>query len=240
MVARGVRGQAIPASQAQRLLARQLRQVPRWLQQTRYNGPPPLKTPRGSIATASNYSNNAALAGDGVHLAYESYDAKLATAKARGEIGVAAGALGALAKLGSAAAAHAALGLQPGGLGRRALRRLRVGRGQPQLRQALRADARLRDRHRDGPDAARLARDRLQARPPLRVQPVALGGRAHGRVRDLGVLARRARRLGRGPAALAGGARSCRRTAWATSTSRRCPADGRSLAFTAVVGRLRA
>jgi Tol biopolymer transport system component len=101
MVARGVRGQAIPASQAQRLLARQLRQVPRWLQQTRYNGPPPLKTPRGSIATASNYSNNAALAGDGVHLAYESYDAKLATAKARGEIGVAVGAPGAIAKLGS-------------------------------------------------------------------------------------------------------------------------------------------
>ena len=68
MVARGVRGQAIPASQAQRLLARQLRQVPRWLQQTRYNGPPPLKQPRGSIATASNYSNNAAFAADGAHL----------------------------------------------------------------------------------------------------------------------------------------------------------------------------
>jgi Tol biopolymer transport system component len=102
MVGRGVRGQAIPATQAQRLLARQLRQVPRWLQQTRYNGPPPLKQPRGSIATASNYSNNAALAGDGVHLAYESYDAKLATAKARGEIGVAVGAPGAIAKLGSA------------------------------------------------------------------------------------------------------------------------------------------
>ena len=90
MVARGVRGQAIPASQAQRLLARQLRQVPRWLQQTRYNGPPPLKLPRGSIATASNYSNNAALAGDGRALAYEAYEAKLAVAKTRGEIGVVA------------------------------------------------------------------------------------------------------------------------------------------------------
>ena len=90
MVARGVRGQAIPASQAQRLLARQLRQVPRWLQQTRYNGPPPLKQPRGSIATASNYSNNAAFAADGVHLAYEAYEAKLAIAKTRGEISVVA------------------------------------------------------------------------------------------------------------------------------------------------------
>jgi Tol biopolymer transport system component len=88
MAARGVRGQAMPASQAQRLLARQLRQVPRWLQQTRYNGPPPLKQPRGSIATASNYSNNAAFAADGLHLAYEAYEAKLALAKTRGEISV--------------------------------------------------------------------------------------------------------------------------------------------------------
>src|SRR5688572_9316069 len=93
MAARGVDGQAIPASQASRLLARQLRQVPRWLQQTRYNGPPPLRTPRGSIATASNYSNNAALAADGRHVAYEAYEAKLAVAKARGEIGVVAGGL---------------------------------------------------------------------------------------------------------------------------------------------------
>jgi Tol biopolymer transport system component len=94
MEQRGVRGQAMPAAQGARLLARQLRQVPRWLQQTRYNGPPPLRQPRGSIATASNYSNNAALAGDGAHVVYESYDAKLAQAKAQGEIGVLAQALG--------------------------------------------------------------------------------------------------------------------------------------------------
>src|SRR4051794_19209293 len=94
MVARGVRGQAIPRSQADRLLARQLRQVPRWLQQTRYNGPPPLKLPRGSIATASNYSNNAVFAADGRALVWEGYEAKLASAKARGEISVVAAALG--------------------------------------------------------------------------------------------------------------------------------------------------
>jgi Tol biopolymer transport system component len=97
MVARGVNGQAIPPAQAERLLARQLRQVPRWLAQTRYNGPPPLKQPRGSIATASNYSNNAALAGDGRALAWESYEAKLPAAKARGEIGVMAGSTDATA-----------------------------------------------------------------------------------------------------------------------------------------------
>lgn len=84
----GVEGQAIPASQARTLLRRQLRQVPRWLQQTRYNGPPPLRLPRASVATASNYSNNAVLAHDGSRVAYEGYEAALAGAKVRGEIGV--------------------------------------------------------------------------------------------------------------------------------------------------------
>ena len=93
--AKGVARQAIPAAQARRLLARQLRQVPRWLQQTRYNGPPPLKQPRSSIATASNYSNNAALSGDGRRVVFESYQAKLAIAKRLGEIAVMARAVGA-------------------------------------------------------------------------------------------------------------------------------------------------
>ena len=84
----GVAHQAIPAAQAERLLARQLRQLPRWLQQTRYNGPPPLVSPRESPATASNYSNNATIAGDGRRLAFESYEAKLTIAKTRGEIAV--------------------------------------------------------------------------------------------------------------------------------------------------------
>jgi len=91
MANRAVEGQAMPAAQAQRLLSRQLRQVPRWLAQTRYNGPPPLKQPRNSIATASNYSNNAALAADGQALVWEGYEAKLPTAKSRGEIGVMGG-----------------------------------------------------------------------------------------------------------------------------------------------------
>ena len=84
----GVAHQAIPPAQAERLLARQLRQLPRWLQQTRYNGPPPLVSPRESPATASNYSNNATIAGDGRRLAFESYEAKLTIAKTRGEIAV--------------------------------------------------------------------------------------------------------------------------------------------------------
>ncbi|MDP9294194.1 MAG: hypothetical protein M3O90_07220, partial [Actinomycetota bacterium] len=93
--AKGVARQAIPPAQAARLLSRQLRQLPRWLQQTRYNGPPPLVSPRSSPATASNYSNNAALSGDGRRVVFESYQAKLAIAKRLGEIAVMARAVGA-------------------------------------------------------------------------------------------------------------------------------------------------
>ena len=92
---RGVARQATPPVQAERLLSRQLRQLPRWLQQTRYNGPPPLKSPRSSPATASNYSNNAAVSGDGREVVFESYQAKLAIAKTRGEIAVMARRAGA-------------------------------------------------------------------------------------------------------------------------------------------------
>jgi Tol biopolymer transport system component len=84
----GVRQQVVPAAQARRLLARQLHQLPRWLQQTRYNGPPPLVSPRESPATASNYSNNATISHDGRRVGFESYEAKLTIAKTRGEIAV--------------------------------------------------------------------------------------------------------------------------------------------------------
>src|SRR5215211_4905481 len=92
---KGVARQATPPVQAERLLSRQLRQLPRWLQQTRYNGPPPLVTPRSSPATASNYSNNAVLSGDGRRVVFESYQAKLAIAKRVGEIAVMARRVGA-------------------------------------------------------------------------------------------------------------------------------------------------
>ena len=45
-------------------------------------------SPRSSPATASNYSNNAALSADGREIVFESYQAKLAIAKRRGEIAV--------------------------------------------------------------------------------------------------------------------------------------------------------
>jgi Tol biopolymer transport system component len=88
MAERGVRLGQFPASQAKLLLTRQLNQLPRWLQQTRYNGPPPLVRARASPATAANYSTNASLSHDGRVVAFEAYDAKLATVKRRGEISV--------------------------------------------------------------------------------------------------------------------------------------------------------
>ena len=92
---RAVDGQAMPPVQARRLLARQLAQLPRWLGQTRYNGPPPVKTPRSSLATASNYSNNAAIAAGARRLAWEGYEASLPALKQKGEINVFAAAAGA-------------------------------------------------------------------------------------------------------------------------------------------------
>src|SRR5215212_8339491 len=92
---KGIARQSMPAAQAERLLSRQLRQLPRWLQQTRYNGPPPLVSPRSSPSTASNYSNNAVLSGDGRRVVFESYQAKLAIAKRLGEIAVMARGVGA-------------------------------------------------------------------------------------------------------------------------------------------------
>ncbi|HEX5618266.1 MAG TPA: hypothetical protein VFX51_07585 [Solirubrobacteraceae bacterium] len=90
MARRGVRRDQFPESQAKILLARQLNQLPRWLQQTRYNGPPPLVRPRSSAATAANYSTNGGLSRDGRVVVFEAYDAKLATVKRRGEITVVA------------------------------------------------------------------------------------------------------------------------------------------------------
>src|SRR5439155_21484648 len=88
MAAEGVRAQNIPASQARRLLARQLRQLPRWLGQTRYNGPPPLRRARTSEATASNFSNTAVISADGSNVVWEGYEARVPLAKTRGEINV--------------------------------------------------------------------------------------------------------------------------------------------------------
>src|SRR3954468_12883233 len=83
----GVRGHAIPPQQADRLLRRQLSQLPRWLDQARYNGPP--TTYRGALeAVPHDYASNPAISADGRHVAYESYRQKLPLAIKFGEIAV--------------------------------------------------------------------------------------------------------------------------------------------------------
>jgi Tol biopolymer transport system component/plastocyanin len=83
----GVRGGATPRAQAERLLSRQISQLPRWLDQARYNGPPP--TYRGAlVAVPRDYASNPAISADGRHVAYEAYRQKLPLAVKLGEIAV--------------------------------------------------------------------------------------------------------------------------------------------------------
>src|SRR3954451_18571821 len=83
----GVRGHAMPRAQAERLLRRQLSQLPRWLDQARYNGPP--TTYRGALVDVPrDYATNPAISADGRHVAYEAYRQKPPLAIKFGEIAV--------------------------------------------------------------------------------------------------------------------------------------------------------
>ena len=85
---RGVRTRAFTARQARILLDRQLRQLPRWLGQTRYNGPP--RTLPGSKADLpqADYANNPSITADGAVVVFDAYRAKIPEARALGEIRV--------------------------------------------------------------------------------------------------------------------------------------------------------
>jgi Tol biopolymer transport system component/plastocyanin len=90
----GVSTGATTPQQGRLLLARQLAQLPRWLSQVRYNGPPP--THEGQLVRVPrDYAANPALSGDGRHVVFEAYQQKLPLAIARGEISVQSRALGA-------------------------------------------------------------------------------------------------------------------------------------------------
>ena len=151
----GVATGAMSARQGRLLLRRQICQLPRWLAQVRYNGPPP--THLGKLTRKPrNFAANPALSGDGGAGRLRGLRAEAAgraqarrdqRARARGRR-----RRGAAQRLGAPGPPHAALGVQPDGVRRRAPRRVRVRRGQPQLRQALRPDPRLRLRPEDRPD----------------------------------------------------------------------------------------
>jgi len=83
----GVEGKAMTSAQAQRILSRQISQLPRWLEQARYNGPP--QTYKGAlVALPHDYATNPAISADGRHVAYEDYRQKLPVAIKLGEIAV--------------------------------------------------------------------------------------------------------------------------------------------------------
>ena len=86
-VATGVRTHAMTAQQGRLLLRRQLSQLPRWLAQARYNGPPPTKAGR-LTGKPRNYASNPALSADGRRVTFEAYLQKVPKALKRGEISV--------------------------------------------------------------------------------------------------------------------------------------------------------
>ena len=122
----GVRTRSTPAGQARLLLSRQVSQVPRWLQQSRYNGPPPTRHAgphRGTLVELPrNYASNPAISTDGTRVAYESYEQRVPLAVSTGEIGVfsapAAGGAGTLVSASAAGNPRSAYNAAISGTGR--------------------------------------------------------------------------------------------------------------------------
>ena len=84
---------AMSERQGRLLLRRQISQLPRWLAQVRYNGPPP--THLGKLTgKPRDYAANPALSGDGDRVVYEAYLQKLPLALRKGEISVLSAAPG--------------------------------------------------------------------------------------------------------------------------------------------------
>ncbi|MDA0174121.1 hypothetical protein OJ998_33775 [Solirubrobacter taibaiensis] len=90
--ARGVRDGSLPAAQAEVMLDRQLRQVPRWLGQNRYNGPSGgANKPDLPEADAAKHPS---ISANGLTVVWDAYRADVAQAERFGEIHVRAAVLG--------------------------------------------------------------------------------------------------------------------------------------------------
>ncbi|MBE2315358.1 PD40 domain-containing protein [Solirubrobacter sp. CPCC 204708] len=90
--ARGVRDGSLPPAQAEVMLDRQLRQVPRWLGQHRYNGPSGgANKPDLPEADAAKHPS---LSANGLTVVWDAYRADVAQAERFGEIHVRAAVLG--------------------------------------------------------------------------------------------------------------------------------------------------
>jgi Tol biopolymer transport system component len=86
--AKGVASGAVTARQARLLLSRQLSQVPRFLGQQRYNGPPKTVGARQAKLPPNDYANNPTITADGAAVVFDQYRATIPEAKRLGEIRV--------------------------------------------------------------------------------------------------------------------------------------------------------
>ena len=90
--ARGVQDGSLPPAQAEVMLDRQLRQVPRWLGQNRYNGP------SGGVnkpdLPEADVAKHASISADGSTVVWDAYRADISAAERLGEIHVRAAVLG--------------------------------------------------------------------------------------------------------------------------------------------------
>lgn len=86
MARRGIRLGAVSRPQAKLLLERQVRQIPRWLGQSRYNGPPKTIGPKKALLPAADFANNPSISDDGRVVVWDAYRAKIPEARTRGEI----------------------------------------------------------------------------------------------------------------------------------------------------------
>jgi Tol biopolymer transport system component len=88
--ARAVSGRAMTRRQARLLLDRQIRQVPRWLGQSRYNGPPRTIGPGRADLPPADWANRPSVSADGAVVVWDAYRARIPEARRRGEIRVVA------------------------------------------------------------------------------------------------------------------------------------------------------
>ena len=183
--ARGVRDGSLPAAQAQVMLDRQLRQVPRWLGQNRYNGPSGgANKPDLPEADAAKHPS---ISANGLTVVWDAYRADVAQAERFGEIHVARRRARPAAVLGHPAAGRdpaTAVGVQLRRLRERHRGRVRDGRVDLSAGQARGPDDGPRARPRHGQGHARQPRLPGEGRAdPHGLQPGALGRRQHRRLR---------------------------------------------------------
>lgn len=84
--AQGVRSGAFTERQAAILLDRQLRQLPRFLGQRRYNGPPQTGPGSRPLLPPNDFANRPSITADGSTVVFDGYRATIPQAKALGEI----------------------------------------------------------------------------------------------------------------------------------------------------------